>query len=95
MEARGFGRVINIGSLRGKTAKASMSPYVVAQHAVAGLIKSVAWEAGGQGVAINGLMHGPGAEPVAIGAAAVLLASPGVGSLTGTLYPVDAGASPY
>lgn len=50
MYASGFGRVINISSVHGIVASPFKSAYVSAKHALEGLSKTVALEAGGRGV---------------------------------------------
>ncbi len=44
MRARGFGRIINIGSIHGQVASPYKSAYVAAKHGLLGLSKSVALE---------------------------------------------------
>jgi 3-hydroxybutyrate dehydrogenase/3-oxoacyl-[acyl-carrier protein] reductase len=58
MVANGSGRVINISSVEGKHGKAILTPYVVAKHAINGLTKSAAKEAGTTGVTVNAICPG-------------------------------------
>jgi NAD(P)-dependent dehydrogenase (short-subunit alcohol dehydrogenase family) len=52
------GRIINISSLAGKCAKPVTGAYVAAKHAVNGLTKSCAIEAGPYGITVNALCPG-------------------------------------
>jgi NAD(P)-dependent dehydrogenase (short-subunit alcohol dehydrogenase family) len=52
------GRIINVSSLAGKCAKPITGAYVAAKHAVNGLTKSCAAEAGPYGITVNGLCPG-------------------------------------
>ncbi len=58
MVANGYGRVINISSVEGKHGKAILTPYVTAKHAINGLTKSAAKEAGTTGVTVNAICPG-------------------------------------
>jgi enoyl-[acyl-carrier-protein] reductase (NADH) len=71
-------------------------------------VKSVAREAGTDGVAVNAILAGPLNGPAhelsklgrpntldELARVAVLLASPRVTSITGCMFPVDGGAMPY
>jgi 3-hydroxybutyrate dehydrogenase len=52
------GRIINVSSLAGKCAKPTTGAYVAAKHAVNGLTKSCAIEAGPYGITVNALCPG-------------------------------------
>ncbi len=54
MQARGFGRVINISSVHGLVASVSKAPYVAAKHGVIGLTKAAALEFASAGSAQTG-----------------------------------------
>lgn len=120
MLPRGRGRVLVTASVESKVPRSGATPYVAAQHGIAGLVKSVAHEVGPQGILVNGLLcgliegghdsHGDEAAegaliaqgaikrrntPQEIAAAAVVLASPRLSSITGTLFPVHGGIVPY
>jgi 3-hydroxybutyrate dehydrogenase len=58
MVPNGSGRVINISSVEGKHGKAILTPYVAAKHAVNGITKAVAKEAGTTGVTVNAICPG-------------------------------------
>ena len=53
MKARGWGRVVNIGSIHSHVASVNKSAYVSAKHGLLGLTKSAALEAGEQGITVN------------------------------------------
>jgi 3-hydroxybutyrate dehydrogenase len=53
MYARGWGRIVNIGSVNSLTAQPNKSAYVAAKHGLLGLTKAVALEAGPHGVTVN------------------------------------------
>lgn len=53
MRARGYGRIVNIGSIHSLVASAYKSAYVAAKHGLLGLAKTVALETGDVDVTIN------------------------------------------
>jgi 3-hydroxybutyrate dehydrogenase len=53
MRERGFGRVINIGSIHSLVASAYKSAYVAAKHGLAGFTKAVALETAGVDITVN------------------------------------------
>ncbi|MCZ8131005.1 MAG: 3-hydroxybutyrate dehydrogenase [Steroidobacteraceae bacterium] len=53
MRARGFGRIVNVGSIHSLVASAYKSAYVAAKHGLIGLAKTVALETGDVDVTIN------------------------------------------
>jgi NAD(P)-dependent dehydrogenase (short-subunit alcohol dehydrogenase family) len=59
MQARGSGSIVNISSTFGHEGGAGASIYAASKHAVEGLTKSVALEAGGFGVRVNAVAPGP------------------------------------
>jgi len=58
MIERGWGRVINIASIAGKTGAPYVSAYAASKHGVLGLTRSVALEVAQQGVTINAICPG-------------------------------------
>ena len=59
MQAQGSGSIVNISSSFGHEGGAGASIYAASKHAVEGLTKSVALEAGGYGVRVNAVAPGP------------------------------------
>ena len=59
MLPRGSGRILVTTSIEAKLARPGATPYVAAQHGIAGLVKSVAHEVGPQGISVNALVCGP------------------------------------
>lgn len=58
MTGRGYGRIINVTSLEGKTGMPMLAPYVAAKHAINGFTRTVAKEVGRFGVTCNSLCPG-------------------------------------
>lgn len=58
MQAKGWGRIINIASAHGLVASVHKSAYVAAKHGVVGLSKVVALENAGKGITCNAICPG-------------------------------------
>ena len=58
MQARGWGRIINIASAHGLVASAEKAAYVTAKHGLVGLTKVVAIETANSGVTCNAICPG-------------------------------------
>lgn len=58
MRARGWGRVVNIGSILALQGKKNAHSYTASKHAIAGLTRSMAAELGPHGVCVNALCPG-------------------------------------
>jgi NAD(P)-dependent dehydrogenase (short-subunit alcohol dehydrogenase family) len=59
MQGQGSGSIVNVSSTFGHEGGAGASVYAASKHAVEGLTKSVALEAGGFGVRVNAVAPGP------------------------------------
>ena len=53
MRARGFGRIVNVGSIHSLVASPNKSAYVAAKHGLLGLTRTIALETAGTDITIN------------------------------------------
>ena len=64
MQAKGWGRIINVASAHGLTASPYKSAYVAAKHGVVGLTKVTALEEAGKGITCNAICPGYVLTPI-------------------------------
>lgn len=59
MKAQGSGSIVALSSISGVVGAASLGPYAISKHAVLGLVRTAALEAGRHGVRVNAVCPGP------------------------------------
>lgn len=59
MKANGGGGIVALSSISGMVGAASLGPYAISKHAVIGLVRTAALEAGRHGVRVNAVCPGP------------------------------------
>lgn len=59
MKPRGQGSIVALSSISGVVGAATLGPYSISKHAVVGLVRTAALEAGPQGVRVNAVCPGP------------------------------------
>lgn len=64
MLARGWGRIVNLASVAGRTGAAYIAAYAASKHAVVGLTRALAAEVAHQGVTVNAVCPGYVATPM-------------------------------
>lgn len=64
MAERGWGRVVNIASIAGRTAAPYLAAYAASKHAVVGFTRACAAEVAARGVTVNALCPGYVATPM-------------------------------
>lgn len=67
MIERGSGAIVNVASVTAVRASPGLAAYAASKHAVVGLTRTAAAEAGPHGVRVNAVLPGPTATPMVIG----------------------------
>lgn len=67
MLERGSGAIVNVASVTAVKASPGLAAYGASKHAVVGLTRSAAAEAGPAGVRVNAVLPGPTATPMVLG----------------------------
>jgi len=78
MMDRGFGRVVNLASIAGKTGYPYIAAYAASKHGVLGLTKVAALEAAGRGVTVNAVCPGYVDSPMTDASVARIVEKTGV-----------------
>lgn len=78
MNARGFGRVINIASIAGKSGMPYIAAYAASKHGVLGLTKVAALESASRGVTVNAICPGYVDTPMTDGGIARIVEKTGI-----------------
>jgi NAD(P)-dependent dehydrogenase (short-subunit alcohol dehydrogenase family) len=78
MTARGFGRVINVASIAGKSGMRYIAAYAASKHGVLGLTKVAALESASHGVTVNAICPGYVDTPMTDGGIARIAEKTGI-----------------
>jgi NAD(P)-dependent dehydrogenase (short-subunit alcohol dehydrogenase family) len=78
MLERGWGRVVNLASIAGKTGYPYIAAYAASKHGVLGLTKCAALEAAASGVTVNAVCPGYVDTPMTDGSVARIVAKTGL-----------------
>ncbi len=78
MLARGWGRIVNLASVAGRTGAAYIAAYAASKHAVVGLTRALAAEVAHQGVTVNAVCPGYVATPMTEQSIARIVAKTGL-----------------
>jgi len=78
MLARGWGRIVNLASVAGRTGAAYIAAYTASKHAVVGLTRALAAEVAHQGVTVNAVCPGYVATPMTEQSIARIVAKTGI-----------------
>ena len=64
MRERGFGRIVNIGSVNGQAGQYGQVNYAAAKSGIHGFTKALAQEGAAQGITVNAICPGPFLTPM-------------------------------
>jgi 3-hydroxybutyrate dehydrogenase len=67
MRARGWGRIVNVGSIHSLVASPFKVGYVAAKHGLLGLTRVAALEGGDHGITVNAICPGYARTPIVAG----------------------------
>jgi NAD(P)-dependent dehydrogenase (short-subunit alcohol dehydrogenase family) len=78
MLERGWGRVVNVASIAGKSGAAYISAYAATKHAVVGFTRALAVEVAAKGVTVNAVCPGYVETEMVTGSVANIVAKTGI-----------------